>query len=360
MPDAKAHIAFLVSSHGLGHLGQVAAVIDSLRQLAPDLSISVGSQLAKDIVRQFLPDDVAIVEAPEHATIAMNGPLEVDVSKTETIFQNWHDHIDDHIIEFSRWLGDLKPDLVVSDVDYTIFPAAQRCGVKAIAMCSLNWSEILRPMLPVTETNMAVCESIDRYNDMAHRFFALEPAMPMPALNNSQNMPFVARRGNAKGVRQALALRDDQRLIMYTMGGIEQVLDVQHWQVPDNTVWVLPDNLAIDAPWCLSQRQCGRDYIDLLAAADVLCTKPGYGSFTEACVNDTAVVYVRRHGWPEEAVLLEWLQQFDRCRSMSHEDFIRGNFKTVVESSLDDPVKPSIPLCGNDVVAGALLRCLTV
>ena len=206
---------------------------------------------------------------------------------------------------------------------------------------------------------MAVCEAIDRYYDMADRFFALEPAMPMPALSNYQHMPFVARRGNAKGVRQELGLSDDQRLVMYTMGGIEQVLDVQHWQVPDNTVWVLPDNLAIDAPWCLSQQQCGRDYIDLLAAADVLCTKPGYGSFTEACVNDTAVVYVRRHGWPEEAVLLEWLQQFDRCRCMSHEDFIRGEFKTLVESLLDDPVKPRIPLCGNDVVAGALLRCLT-
>ena len=102
MRDAKAHIAFLVSSHGLGHLGQVAAVIDSLRQLAPELRISVASKLAIGVVRQFLPDDVAIIEAPEHATIAMNGPLEVDVAKTEAIFQDWHQRIDQHIHTFSN------------------------------------------------------------------------------------------------------------------------------------------------------------------------------------------------------------------------------------------------------------------
>lgn len=358
MRDAEGHIVFLVSSHGLGHLGQVAAVIDALRQLAPSLYISVASQLDAGVVRQFLPDSVQIVTAPAHATIAMNGPLDVDVGRTEQIFQNWHKHIDRHIDECSLWLERLNPDLVVSDVDYTVFPAARNLAVKAIAMCSLNWSEILRPMLPVTETNMAVCEAIDRFYNMADCFFALEPAMPMPALSKARSMPFVARRGNADGVRQALGLTENQRLVLYTMGGIKQDLDVQHWQVPDNTVWVLPDNLAVRASWCLAQSECGHDYIDLLAAADVLCTKPGYGSFTEACINETAVVYVRRHGWPEEAVLLEWLQQFDGCHAMSHEDFLKGDFKKVVEALLADPKKSTVPLCGNDIVAESLLQHL--
>ncbi len=358
MPERQAHIVFLVSAHGLGHLGQVAAVVESLVTLAPELRLSLASSIDPQRVAEFVPASVHIIKAPAHATIAMNGPLEVDVEETERGFQQWHNDIDQHISELSDWLTALQPNLVVSDVDYTVFPAARHCGIPAFAMCSLNWSEILRPMLPVTASNLALCEAIDRYYNLADRFLALEPAMPMPALDNAQQMPFVARRGNPSGVRESLGMTDDQQLILYTMGGVEQVLSVRHWQVPDDTVWVLPDKLAIDEPWCISQQDCEHSYIDLLAAADVLCTKPGYGSFTEACVNDTAVLYVRRHGWSEEAVLLEWLQQFDRSLCMSHEAFAKGDFRQPLEQLLQQKNPSALPTWGNDLLARTLLQAL--
>lgn len=360
MPERHAHIVFLVSAHGLGHLGQVAAVIESLCVLAPELKVSVASRIDAERVREFVPASIDIVEAPAHATIVMNGPLEVDIDATERVFQEWHTDIEQHIEELSDWLAKIKPSLVVSDVDYTVFPAARALGIPAFAMCSLNWSEILRPMLPVNKQNISLCEAIDRYYNLAERFLALEPAMPMPALQNAQSMPFVARRGKASGVKVSLGLRDDQRLILYTMGGVEQSLSVRHWRVPDDTVWVLPDKLAIDEPWCIAQSDCEFDYIDILAAADVLCTKPGYGSFTEACVNNTAVLYVRRHGWSEEAVLLEWLQQFDRSLCMSHEEFEKGDFRQAIDQLLNHSMPSALPIWGNDMLARTLLEQLSI
>ena len=65
-------------------------------------------------------------------------------------------------------------------------------------------------------------------------------------------------------------------------------------------------------------------FIDLLTSCDLLITKPGYGSFTEAACNGIPLLYVERGDWPEEAFLTQWLEQHGRCHRISRESFESG------------------------------------
>jgi L-arabinokinase len=50
------------------------------------------------------------------------------------------------------------------------------------------------------------------------------------------------------------------------------------------------------------------EYVDLLAACDVVVTKPGYGIVADAIANRVPVLYVSREGFREEPVLVRALE----------------------------------------------------
>lgn len=69
-------------------------------------------------------------------------------------------------------------------------------------------------------------------------------------------------------------------------------------------------------------------FTDLLASADALITKPGYGSFTEAACNGAPVLYVPRPDWPEQPYLLDWIALHGQARSLSAEHLESGDLRT--------------------------------
>jgi hypothetical protein len=61
----------------------------------------------------------------------------------------------------------------------------------------------------------------------------------------------------------------------------------------------------------------GIDFTDLVASVDVVLTKPGYGTFTEAGLAGTPLLYLERPDWPETAHLAAWLERYAPCRAAS-------------------------------------------
>jgi UDP-N-acetylglucosamine:LPS N-acetylglucosamine transferase len=60
----------------------------------------------------------------------------------------------------------------------------------------------------------------------------------------------------------------------------------------------------------------GWDFSDLIASADAVIGKPGYGTFVEAACNGTPMLYADRPGWPEQDALIPWLHQHARARQV--------------------------------------------
>ena len=64
----------------------------------------------------------------------------------------------------------------------------------------------------------------------------------------------------------------------------------------------------------------GLRYEDLVAAVDVVMTKPGYGIIAECVANDTALVYTSRGHFVEYDVLVREMPRWLRCGFISNED----------------------------------------
>jgi L-arabinokinase len=79
---------------------------------------------------------------------------------------------------------------------------------------------------------------------------------------------------------------------------------------------------------------------DLVAAADVVITKPGYGIIAECAANDTALVYTSRGAFREYDLLVEEMPRYVRCAFLSLDSLRAGRWRTAVEAAIDRPRPP--------------------
>jgi hypothetical protein len=92
-------IVFDVSSHGFGHLGQIAPVFVELIAQHPTACVVVRSTHAASVVNNILGFHVDLHEPPPEATLVMLDPIAVDIAASAETYRALH----------ARWDEDLGP-----------------------------------------------------------------------------------------------------------------------------------------------------------------------------------------------------------------------------------------------------------
>jgi UDP-N-acetylglucosamine:LPS N-acetylglucosamine transferase len=83
----------------------------------------------------------------------------------------------------------------------------------------------------------------------------------------------------------------------------------------------------------------------VLASADLVMTKPGYGTIVEAVVLGLPVIYVRRYNFADEGPLIDFLLRHGSGQELSREDFFSGNWQPALDALTErrpERVRPSV------------------
>ena len=78
-------------------------------------------------------------------------------------------------------------------------------------------------------------------------------------------------------------------------------------------------------------------YEDLVAAADVVVSKPGYGIVSECIANQTALLYTSRGVFAENDVLIAGMKPVVRSRFISQDDLRSGLWEPSIRALLAEP-----------------------
>jgi L-arabinokinase len=84
----------------------------------------------------------------------------------------------------------------------------------------------------------------------------------------------------------------------------------------------------------------GLRYEDLVAAVDIVVTKPGYGIIAECVANDTAVLYTSRGQFVEYDVLVREMPRWLRTEFISNEDLLGGRWQDALDRLRKAPPPP--------------------
>ena len=307
------HLVVAITAHGFGHAAQVAPVLDELWRRDRALRLTLLTELPEPFLR-------ARIEAPfsycAHAMdfgLCMKSVFEIDREASLERYRGMHSDWSATVDRAARFLAGLAPDCVLADVPYLALAAARRLGVPGVALCSLNWADIVEHYFEaVPEAERWLVQMRDAYRG-AELFIRPEPAMPMAWLDNAAAVGAIGRRGRT--LRDRLArmprLAHARHLLLAAPGGIETRLPIESWTVAPDTVWLVPDSWASRHPNLVATGSLPLPFIDILASVDGVLGKCGYGTVVECVINGTPLAYLPRPDWPEEAGLVDWLRGHD-------------------------------------------------
>ncbi len=350
------HLLVDISAHGYGHIAQTAPVVNELARRIPSLRITLRSAAPTAFLSQRFHCEFRHIPAALDFGMAMVDAVEVDVPRSLAAYRAYHEDWEDKVARAADEMRALQPDLLFANVPYLSLAAAQAADVPAVAMCCLNWADIYRHYAPDDAESRTIHDQILAAYNSAEAFLKVRPTMPMPDFRNVLEIQPIAQLGRRQRGRIELqcGLKGRERLVLVAMGGIDYQLSMEHWPHLSGVHWLIPQAWHVGREDMVGFESLGMSFSDVLASADAVLTKPGYGTFAEAACAGVPVLYVSRGDWPEQPYLVEWLQEFGVCREVTNEQLISGNLSEALQQLWEQPL-PEAPIASGAVEAAAIL-----
>lgn len=357
----KRHLFVDISSHGFGHLAQVAPVLNALAARLPALRLTVRSGLSSTQLRARLRPDFTHVAAASDFGYVMRDAIRVDLVATAVGYRELHADWAARVAAEAAFLAAQQADLVLSDVAYLPLAGAALAGIPALAFSSLNWADLFAHYFSAEPWSGPIHrEMLAAYNS-ADCFLRLTPGMPMGDLQRVHPIGPVAALGEdcRAALRAQLGCAVGERLVLIAFGGFSKRLPIESWPPVKGVHWLVHEAWQLAHMNATAFEPLGRPFTDLLHSVDAVITKPGYGLFSEAACNDTPVLYVRREDWPEQDCLIDWLVTHGRCREIADADLIAGRLQAPLDALWQQAVRSPPSPAGIEDAAQVLFCKLT-
>lgn len=358
--DYMSHLLVDISAHGYGHVSQTAPLVNALAQRLPGLRVTVRCAAPPALLRQRLHCDFHHIPVALDFGMKMANAVDVQAESSAAAYRSYHANWEEKVQRAAQAMRALQPDLVLANVPYLSLAAAHATGVRAVALCSLNWADIYRHYCASDAASMAIhTQMLAAYNS-AEIFLKVQPAMPMPDLHNTRSQAPIAQSGSnqRQTINEKFPAASENKLIAVAMGGIEFRLPMEQWPCLAGVFWLVPQAWAIERDDMIPFESLGLPFGDLLASCDAVLTKPGYGTFVEAACAGVPVLYIPRRDWPEEPCLVQWLQHNGVCRAVERDLLQHGNFGGILNELWAQSRSPAPVAVGAEQAAELLAGML--
>ncbi len=354
------HLLVDISSHGFGHVGQTAPVVNELARRISGLRITLRTTAPHFLLKQNFHCDFRHIPVAFDFGMRMANAVDVQVEESAIAYRAFHAGWEEKVEREAHAMRALKPDLLLANVPYLSLAAASVAGVRSVGMCCLNWADIYRHYCAGdTASHTIHAQMLEAYNG-AECFLKMQPAMPMPDFTNARNINLIAQVGCNQRSQLVAKLRLDEaeKLVLVAMGGMEFRLPVERWPHLPGVRWIIPQAWQVQRDDMTAFESLGLPFGDVLASCNAVLAKPGYGTFAEAACDRVPVLYVSRRDWPEEPYLVQWLAEHGVCLEIQRDVLHAGNLGGALNQLWAMP-KPTAPMpSGINEAAGYLAALL--
>lgn len=329
-----------ISGHGFGHATRSAAVLAALAARRPGTRITVVSTAPEWLFRLNLPVPFAYRPAALDVGLIQHDALRPELAATLAACQTLRAEREGLVAAEAAFLRQAEADLVLADIPWLAFPAARRAGVPAVGLSNFSWDWIYADYAGAAPEFTRVAEAIRADYAQAALFLRLPFHGPCDAFPAVRDLPLVARRaGRAREtVRRILGLNGPRPVILLSFGGFDLGgIDLAGVGRLPGYLFLTTQPVA-DPPENLRRIPLGGlPYQELVAQADAVITKPGYGIVSDCLANQVPVLYTSRGAFAEYPRLVEGLERFGVCRFIPNAELLAGNWGPYLDALARQP-----------------------
>jgi hypothetical protein len=352
--EVPALVAY-VSGHGFGHATRLCEVLAAVRARAPSLHITLVGTVPERLVRRAVSEPLEVRPVAVDVGLVQRNALEFDEAATAGACAAFEATWAARVAAEAWFLRGCGARAVLGDIPALPFQAAARAGVPSLALGNFSWDWIYRH-LSVRQPRLA--ESAARAQAayaQAGRLLELPFAAGLDAFQVREPIGLVARRPRLERAeaRRRLGL-DGRPAVLVSFGGVGLPgLSRPLLEADASLRWLLPDELGEERLEAL-----GLTYPDVIAAADAVLTKPGYGIVSDAIGAGTRLVYTERGDFPEYPVMVAELPRYLACVHLTNAELREGRVGDAVRQVLELPMPAPPPLDGAARAAARVLEAI--
>ena len=343
-------------------------MIRTLLAADPRATVAVRSSASKQVFDKALGlggPEVSDVRSRVEVTSAVidTGMVQFDSLRLDeeatrreaTLFYDSMGELVSREVDYLRRCG---ASLVVGDIPPLAFAAAAAAGLPSMAIGNFTWDWIYEDLAD-SASLVAQVRAAYRHATRALRlpmwggFADLDPI--------TEDIPFIARQSHRTPaeIRQSIGVPLERKMVLLSFGGFGladlNVAALAHLNGYTIVTTDLHERERAPGIHVVSEEALyasGLRYEDLVHAADVVVTKPGYGIISEAIANDTALLYTSRGRFREYDVLVREMPRYLRAEFIEQDDLIAGRWGDAIERLLARPV-PSAKAALNGAAVAA-------
>lgn len=242
----------------------------------------------------------------------MHSPIVVDVEnstkKYQRLFENWQSFVDHE----KHILGAINPDILISNISPVSLDAAHQLGIKTASVAPFNWAQIYAAYCldGGAETEKVLHKMCSVYQAVDQIF------KPIPFVPLDDGNEIVTASINDQPIADLLSLQGKlpnnvKQVGLIALGGLPFSLDLKNWPQIAGLHWLV-DQVVPRCRQDMSQiDSLSTPFLQLVAACDLIITKPGYGTYCEIAAlakhKKIRAISLSRPDWPETPYLNQFL-----------------------------------------------------
>ncbi|MCH6568285.1 MAG: hypothetical protein IH801_08005 [Nitrospinae bacterium] len=356
-------VALYVSGHGFGHAVRCAELIRSLWASEPSLGVVVKTAAPAWLFSALAGREVAVEPLECDVGVAQTDSLHVDKSETlkqvRAFFSAW----DGLVAQEASACRKAGVRLIVGDIPAVAFRIASVLGVPGLALANFAWDWIYEAYAAEDGEFAEFVPPLREAYGLATLLLKLPMSPGMGAFAAQRPIPLLVRTTDEPRdeLRRRLGLGRGERVVLLTFGGIgfggldlEALGRLENFRflVFDEAAEAAPDNVTVLAHRC-------DNHHELVRAADIVVSKPGYGVVSECLAAGTPILYTSRGDFAEYPLLVEAIEAHLPNRFVPREEFVEGRWTHLLgELSEWRPEGPVVDCSGGEVAARAILEHL--
>ncbi len=349
------HIAYYISSHGYGHGVRSCDIIRAINRLYPDARVTITTDMPPAFLQSRLGSGRnAIRPGSFDVGMVQLDSIRVDVPATLEKVKSLYARKKELIRSEAAFMRNEGVTVVVVDIAALPAEAAKAAGLPVVAVGNFAWDWIYGEFAETNPEWLPLIREFERGYGMVDLLLRLPFAEPMKAFPKIEDIPLVAAAGrNRRGEIARLTGCDPKKkwvLLSFTsldwderaLNETERLADYEFFTVKP-LEWRRKNIHAIDRKLI--------PFSDVLASADIVISKPGFGLMSECVLNRKPLVYADRSDFREYHVLVEGIRRYLKNVHIPAVRLYRGEFGEALEAIWKQPEPKESLAAGGDEVA---------
>ncbi len=330
-PTDPMKILYYLTAHGYGHAVRTSTICN---ELSEKVRLIFRTTIPEIFFREEVKRPFEYLPGQFDCGCIQRDSVTVDKKETLQTYKTLAEQNAVRLEEEVRFCREQRIDGIVSDITPLAFEVARKAGLPSVAVANFTWFDIYESYVKEYPPFAPVLEIIRQQYQMASLLLDLIPSTGMPYFGNRVKIPPVAKPGRKRSdeLKEHLGLEKDQCIALIYVGelGMEEICwgdlsKFRGWHFLG--IYPLP---GASANYHLMDKKTFA-YEDLVASAQLMVTKIGYGVVSQALINGTPLIYLPRQDFAEFPVLEKAIQEWGHGYRLSKEDYYALKWEGVLE-----------------------------